>query len=71
MSQEFGTLIKYNKQDMHYLNQKDERMRFNNAGDPIYFAFDYVENRPLQQLAKEFVKETFKEISNFVSKAIR
>ena len=55
MSQQFGTLIKYNKQDMYYLNQKDTRMRFNNAGDPIYFAFDYVENRPLGQLAKDFV----------------
>ena len=71
MSQQFGTLIKYNKQDMYYLNQKDERMRFNNAGDPIYFVFDYVENKPLGQLAKDFVKDTFNEISNFVSKAIR
>ena len=68
--QQFGTLIKFNKQDMHYLNRNDARMRFNNAGDPIYFAFDYIENRPMGQLAKEFVKETFNEIANFVSKAI-
>ena len=71
MTQQFGTLIKYNKQDMYYLNKKDERMRFNNGGDPIFFVFDFIENRPLQDLAKDFVRETFNEITNFVSKAVR
>jgi len=71
MTQQFGTLIKYNKQDMYYLNKKDTRMRFNNSGDPIFFVFNYIENQPLQQLAKDFVKDTFSEIANFVSKAVR
>ena len=71
MTQNFGTLIKYNKQDVYYLNKQDERMRFNNYGDPIFFVFDYIENRPLQQIAKDFVKETFTEIAQFVSKAVR
>ncbi len=71
MTQQFGTLIKYNKQDMYYLNKNDKRMRFNNGGDPIYFVFNYIENRPIHQLAKDFVKETFDEIANFVSKAVR
>ncbi|MBR1908394.1 hypothetical protein IJ818_05620 [bacterium] len=71
MTQQFGTLIKYNKQNMYYLNKKDTRMRFNNGGDPIFFVFDYIENRPMTELAKDFVKETFNEIANFVSKAVR
>lgn len=71
MTQDFGTLIKTNKSDLYYLNKKDQRMRFNNSQDPIYFIFDTIENRPMQQLAKEFVQDTFHEIANFVSKAVR
>ena len=45
-------------------------MRFNNAKDPIYYIFDCVENRPVKTLAKEFVKDTFFDIANFVSKVV-
>ncbi len=56
-------------EDYNYLQQKDRRMRFNNSQDPIYYVFDCIENRPIKTLAKEFVKDSFFEIANFVSKA--
>ena len=46
-------------------------MRFNNARDPIYYVFDVLENRPIKTLAKEFVKDSFFEIANFVTKVVR
>ena len=67
----FGSLIRANKNNFEYLNRKDRRMRFNNSKDPIYFAFDYIENRPLADLAKDFVKDSIFEMKNFVSKVIR
>ena len=51
-------------------NKNDKRMRFNNSKDPIYFLFDYVENKPMSVLAKEFVKDTYEDICNFVSKVV-
>ena len=45
-------------------------MRFNNAKDPIYYVFDCIENRPIKTLAKEFVKDSFMDIANFVSKVV-
>jgi hypothetical protein len=57
-------------EDIQYLNKKDRRMRFNNSQDPIYYVFDCIENRPLGVLAKEFVKDTFFETVNFVSKIV-
>ena len=45
-------------------------MRFNNSQDPIYYVFDCIENRPITTLAKEFVKDSFHEITNFVSKVV-
>lgn len=51
--------------------QTDNRMRFRNSKDPIYIAFDYYDNQPLDKLAKEFFKDTVKDtmnnIMNFVS----
>ena len=67
----FGSLIEAHKNEFQYLNKNDRRMRFNNAKDPIYFAFDYVENRPVADLAKDFVKDSLFEITNFVSKVIK
>ena len=71
----FGTMInkisrKKTVEDIQYLNKKDRRMRFNNSQDPIYYVFDCIENRPLGVLAKEFVKDTFFETVNFVSKIV-
>lgn len=57
-------------EDYNYLERNDRRMRFNNSKDPIYYVFDCIENRPVSTLAKEFVKDTFFEISNFVSKVV-
>ena len=45
-------------------------MRFSNSKDPIYFVFDCLENRPISTLAKEFVKDSFKDIANFVSRVV-
>jgi len=52
------------------LELKDRRMRFNNSKDPIYYVFDCIENRPIKTLAKEFVKDSFRDMVNFVSMAI-
>lgn len=81
MANQFGTLTKrkiqsvqpkeFNIEDYNYLAQKDRRMRFNNSRDPIYYVFDVLENRPIKTLAKEFVKDTFFEAVNFVSKVVR
>ena len=76
----FGTLTakKRNKrstkefriEDYSYLDKRDSRMRFNNSKDPIYYIFDCIENRPISTLAKEFVKDSFFEVANFVSKVV-
>lgn len=76
--QQFGSLTTQTRrrrsrkaQEMaNILERKDRRMRFNNAKDPIYYVFDCIENRPIKTLAKEFVKDSFKDITNFISSAI-
>lgn len=60
----------FNIEDYCYLDKADRRMRFNNSKDPIYYVFDCIENRPIKTLAKEFVKESFMDIANFVSKVV-
>ena len=57
-------------EDYCYLEKSDKRMRFNNSKDPIFYVFDCIENRPIKTLAKEFVKDSFFEIANFVSKVV-
>lgn len=56
--------------EFRYLRNTDLRMRFNNSQDPIYFVFDYLEQRSVPQLMGDFVKDSFWEISNFVSKVV-
>ncbi len=73
--QAFGTMIKRSSrrksvEEFKYLENKDKRMRFNNSQDPIYYVFDCIENRPVDVLAKEFVKDSFFEVINFVSKVV-
>lgn len=74
--QAFGTITRPQKrrrksiEDFKYLENKDRRMRFNNSQDPIYYVFDCIENRPMSVLAKEFVKDSFLEVANFVSKVV-
>ncbi len=53
------------------LGINDPRMRFRNSADPIYVAFDYIDNQPLSKLATSFVKESVFEVMNFVSKVIK
>ena len=60
-----------NLEDYTFIGKNDRRMRFNNAKDPIYYVFDVIENRPIKTLAKEFVKDSFFEAVNFVSKVVR
>ena len=77
---QFGSLLRnrrnntsakeFNIEDYNYLEKKDRRMRFNNSKDPIYYVFDVIENRPIKTLAKEFVKDSFFEIANFVVKVV-
>lgn len=83
-SGQFGTFVrsKINKKnengsfkakssEFNYFAAKDRRMRFNNSKDPIYYVFDCIDNRPVKTLAKEFVKDSFFEIANFVSQVVR
>ena len=61
---------KRHQEMVNILERKDNRMRFNNSKDPIYYVFDCIENRPIKTLAKEFVKDSFRDIANFISTAI-
>lgn len=66
-----GSSKEFSIEDYNYLEKKDRRMRFNNSKDPIYYVFDVIDNRPVTTLAKEFVKDSFFEVANFVSKVVR
>ena len=82
---QFGTLVRSNKtkkvnikditsenlEDYTFIGKNDRRMRFNTSKDPIYYVFDVIDNRPIPTLAKEFVKDSFFEAVNFVSKVVR
>ena len=50
------------------MEQKDRRMRFKNAKDPVYVAFDYLDRQPLKKLAIDFVKDSINDIIFFVSR---
>ena len=49
------------------IDKKDIRMRFKNSRDPLYIAFDYIDKRPVQELAVAFVKDTIFDVISFVS----
>jgi hypothetical protein len=73
---QFGSLTAkkdkvFNTENIEYIHKPDKRMRFNNSQDPIHYVFDVVENRPLKTLAKEFVKDSFFEVANFVTGIVR
>ena len=72
----FGALTRKRKSNKKQADKKatyamDSRMRFNNSKDPIYAAFDALNNRSIPQLAGDFIADTFFEISNFVSKVVK
>ena len=76
MAMKFGNLTArkdkvFSTEDIAYIHKKDRQMRFNSAQDPIHYVFDVVENRPLRTLAKEFVKDSFFEVANFVTGIVR
>lgn len=50
------------------LRNNDLTMQFDSTKDPIYFVFDYLEQRTVPQLMGDFIKDTFFEMKNFVSK---
>ncbi len=56
--------------DAEVFNKKDPRMRFRNSKDPIYVAYDYLNNQSISQLAVSFVKESVRDAIKFVSKVI-
>lgn len=59
-------------EEFSYLNSSvDLTMQFTSIRDPIYFVFEKIEDRSVKSLVKEFVKDSFYEISTFVSKVMR
>ena len=54
-----------------YLNNNDLTMQFDSTKDPIYFAFEYLENRSVPQLMGDFIQDSFFEIASFVSKVVK
>jgi hypothetical protein len=56
---------------VNYLEQKDQRMRFNNAQDPIYFAFEMLERRSVVALVGDLIEDTCYEISKAISKVTK
>ncbi|MBQ2645415.1 hypothetical protein IJG14_07600 [bacterium] len=59
-------------EDVHFsgieISGNDPRMRFRNSQDPIYVAYDFVENQSISKLAKSFVKDQINGVIKFVSK---
>ena len=53
-----------------YLNIKDRQMRFCNAKDPIYYVFNKIEERPLSDLFRHFVKDAYKDSRKFLQKLV-
>ena len=54
--------------NFRYLTNNDLTMQFERERDPIYCAFDYLENRSLPELMGDFIKDSFFEIGKFISK---
>ncbi len=46
----------------------DPRMRFRNSQDPIYVAYNFVDNQPLSKLLQSFIKDHINGIIKFISK---
>ena len=53
-----------------YLDKKDRQMRFCNAKDPIYHVFASIDNRPLGELFRGFVRESIKDSQKFLQKLV-
>lgn len=59
-------------EEFSYLNSSvDLTMQFTMTRDPIYMVFEKIEDRPVKALMTEFVKDSFFELSKFVSKVMK
>lgn len=59
-------------QEFSYLNSSvDLTMQFTTTRDPIYMVFEKLEDRSIPVLMTEFVKDSFFEITKFVSKVMK
>lgn len=59
-------------EEFSYLNSSvDLTMQFTTTRDPIYMVFEKLEDRSIPVLMTEFVKDSFFEITKFVSKVIK
>ncbi len=56
------------KRKLDGLDSKNIVPAFRRTRDPIALAFEHIDNKPLNKLAKEFVKETFMDAICFISK---
>lgn len=58
--------------DKHFegvdIKGNDPRMRFRNSQDPIYVAYNFVDNQPLSKLLQSFIKDHINGIMKFISK---
>ena len=50
--------------------RKDARMRFKNSKDPVFVAFDFIDNQSIPELAADFVKDTVFDILQFVNNVV-
>lgn len=57
------------KATLDKMDRKNIVPSFKKTKDPINLIFDHIDSKPLNTLAKEFVKETFLEAVSFISKA--
>lgn len=61
-----------NPEEFSYLNSSmDLTMQFTTVRDPIYFVFEKIEDRSVSALMTEFVKDSFFELTKFVSKVLK
>lgn len=51
-------------------DMNNHRMGFKSSTDPIFIAYEYLDNQPISQLASSFVKDSVNGLINFVSKVV-
>ncbi len=56
------------KAKLDYMDTRSIVPSFRRTRDPIALAFEHIDNKPLNKLAKEFVKETFMDAICFICK---
>ncbi len=56
------------KSKLDYMDARSIVPSFRRTKDPILMAFEHIDNRPLDKLAKDFVKDTLMDAICFISK---